>query len=131
MVLPFIKVNSLMPFAYLIYMPSMLPSYCVCICGKDFTLSPALSCAHGAFPIIQHNEVRDLTASLMTEVLMSRWSHTYMPSLVRLCITAQLCLMVMPEWISKQLDFGGAYVIAPFLMSVVLILLQLPIIPPF
>ncbi|XP_065914415.1 uncharacterized protein [Dysidea avara] len=33
-----------------------------------FTLPHALSCPHGAFPIIRHNEVRDLTASLMTEV---------------------------------------------------------------
>ena len=38
------------------------------VCGKDFTLSYALNCPHGAFPIIRHNEVRDLTASLMTEV---------------------------------------------------------------
>ena len=48
------------------FTPSLLPSHCVC--GKDFTLSHALSCPHGAFPIIRHNEVRDLTASLMTEV---------------------------------------------------------------
>ena len=48
------------------FTPSLLPSHCVC--GKDFTLSHTLSCPHGAFPIIRHNEVRDLTASLMTEV---------------------------------------------------------------
>ena len=48
------------------FTPSLLPSHCVC--GKDFTMSHALSCPHGAFPIIRHNEVRDLTASLMTEV---------------------------------------------------------------
>ena len=34
----------------------------------NFILSQALSCPHGAFPIIQHSEVQDLTASLMTEV---------------------------------------------------------------
>ena len=38
------------------------------MCGKDFTLSHFLSCPHGAFPIIWHNEVRDLTATLMTKV---------------------------------------------------------------
>ena len=48
------------------FTPSLLPSRCVC--GKDFTLSHALSCPHGAFLTIQHNEVQDLTASLMTEV---------------------------------------------------------------
>ena len=48
------------------FTPSLLPSHCVC--GKDFTLSHAISCPYGAFPIIQHNEVRDLTACLMTSV---------------------------------------------------------------
>ena len=46
------------------FTPTMLPSHSVC--GKDFTLSYALSYTHGAFPIIQYSEVRDLTASLMT-----------------------------------------------------------------
>ena len=48
------------------FTPLLLPLHCVC--GKDFTLSHALSCPHGAFPIIWHNEVRDLNACLMTEV---------------------------------------------------------------
>ena len=46
--------------------PPHLPSHCVC--GKAFTISHALSCPHGAFPIIRHNDVRDLTAKLMSEV---------------------------------------------------------------
>ena len=33
-----------------------------------FSVEHALSCPKGAFPIIRHNEVRDLTASLLTEV---------------------------------------------------------------
>ena len=43
-----------------------LPSHCVC--GKTSTISDALSCPHGAFPIIRHNNVRNLTAKLMSEV---------------------------------------------------------------
>ena len=46
--------------------PPHLPSHCVC--GKVFTISHALSCPHGAFPIIRHNDVGDLTAKLMSEV---------------------------------------------------------------
>jgi len=38
------------------------------LCGKDFSLSHALSCPHSAFPIIRHNEIRNLTANLMAEV---------------------------------------------------------------
>jgi len=49
-------------------MASCHQCYHCTVCGKDFTLSHAFSCTHDTFPIIQHNEVRDLTASLMTEV---------------------------------------------------------------
>ena len=66
MVLPFIRVSSLIPFV-----TDMALYHHVChptVCDKDFTLSHALSCPHGAFPIIQHNEIQDLTASLMSKV---------------------------------------------------------------
>ena len=36
--------------------------------AKPFTISHAFSCPHGAFPIICHNDVQDLTAKLMLEV---------------------------------------------------------------
>ena len=39
-----------------------------CTCGKSFTVEHALSCSLGGFPSIRHNEIRDLTANLMTEV---------------------------------------------------------------
>jgi len=48
------------------YLPSRLPFHCVC--GKDFSLSHNLSCPHGAFSIIRHNEIRNLTANFMSEV---------------------------------------------------------------
>ena len=34
-------------------------------CGSAFSVEHALSCARGGFQIIQHNEVRDLIASLL------------------------------------------------------------------
>ena len=46
--------------------PPHLPSHCVC--GKAFSVIYALSCPHDAFPIIRHNDVRDLTAKLLSEV---------------------------------------------------------------
>ena len=45
---------------------SRLPSHCAC--GRSFTVEHALSCSRGGFPIIRYNEIRDLTASLLTEV---------------------------------------------------------------
>ena len=38
------------------------------MCGKKFTIEHALNCPRGGFPSIRHNEVRDITADLLTEV---------------------------------------------------------------
>ena len=46
--------------------PSKLPSKCDS--GNSFTVEHALSCARGGLPTIRHNEIRDLTANLLTEV---------------------------------------------------------------
>jgi hypothetical protein len=39
-----------------------------CGCGAKFSVEHALSCPKGGFPSIRHNEIRDLTATLLTEV---------------------------------------------------------------
>ena len=41
---------------------------CECVCGASFSVEHALSCNRGGFPTLRHNEVRDLTATLLTEV---------------------------------------------------------------
>ena len=46
--------------------PDRLPSKCNC--GVSFSVEHALSCPKGGFPSIRHNEIRDLTATLLTEV---------------------------------------------------------------
>ena len=48
------------------WQPSNLPSKCVC--GKSFNVDHALNCSTGGFPTIRHNEIRDFTAKLLTEV---------------------------------------------------------------
>ena len=45
---------------------SHLPSDCVC--GASFTVDHAFTCFHGGYPILRHNEIRDITAQLMSEV---------------------------------------------------------------
>ena len=42
------------------------PSYCAC--GTVFSVDHALSCPKGGLPSLRHNEIRDLTARLLTEV---------------------------------------------------------------
>ena len=41
-----------------------------CICGKSFTTCTehALSCPFGGYPTLHHNEIRNLTANLLSEV---------------------------------------------------------------
>jgi len=48
--------------------PQQTPMYCVC--GASFTIEHALSCPRGGFPIVHHNEIRDVTANLLTEVCL-------------------------------------------------------------
>ena len=40
----------------------------ICACLKDFTVEHAMNCPTGGFPTIRHNELRDFTASLLSEV---------------------------------------------------------------
>ena len=48
------------------WLPLQTPTHCDC--GANFSIDHSLSCAKGGFPSIRHNEVRDLTARLLTEV---------------------------------------------------------------
>ena len=40
----------------------------LCACGTSFSVEHALSCPKGGLPSLRHNEIRDLTATLLTEV---------------------------------------------------------------
>ena len=46
--------------------PPHLPD--TCVCGLPFSVDHAFNCPRGGFPSISHNELRDITASLMKEV---------------------------------------------------------------
>ena len=39
-----------------------------CACSKDFNVEQALSCSKGGFPIVRHNEIRDLFANVLSQV---------------------------------------------------------------
>ena len=45
---------------------SHLPSHCVC--EREFSVDHSLNCKCGGYPSIRHNEIRDITAHLITEV---------------------------------------------------------------
>ena len=39
-----------------------------CACGEPFSIAHALSCLKGGYPSIRNNEIRDLTADLLSSV---------------------------------------------------------------
>ena len=39
-----------------------------CTCLTNFTIEHALNCPRGGFPTLRHNEIRNLTGNLLTEV---------------------------------------------------------------
>ena len=49
-------------------MPYVYAMVSHCVIGKAVTVFHASICPHGAFPIIWHNDVQDLTAKLKSEV---------------------------------------------------------------
>ena len=52
-----------------------------CSCGKSFTIDHVLSCAKGGFPSIRHNEIRDVTATLLSEVCHDVSTEPHLQSL--------------------------------------------------
>ena len=48
------------------WLPLHVPSNCAC--GQSFSIQHVLSCPKGGYPSIRHNELRDITASLLTEI---------------------------------------------------------------
>ena len=53
---------------YLRYGWEILDTPSSCQCGSSFTFDHILSCPKGGFPIIRHNEIHDITSSLLSEV---------------------------------------------------------------
>ena len=46
--------------------PPLLPT--TCVCNKSFTVEHALSCPRGGYPILRHNELRDITAQFLDKI---------------------------------------------------------------
>ena len=51
------------------WLPANMPTSCAC--GVTFSVECALSCPKGGFPSIRHNEIRDYTAYLLSEICIN------------------------------------------------------------
>ena len=74
-----------------------------CHCGKIFSVDHAMICPTGGFPTLHHNEIRDLTASLLSEVCHSvAIEHSLQPlNGERLSPTALPMLMIVLVLMSR------------------------------
>ena len=88
------------------WLPSQAPTHCAC--GKSFTVEHALSCPKGGFPSIRHNEVRDLTAILLTEVCHNVSIEPDLQPLTGEQLSLSLPPTVQKElvWMSQQMGSG-------------------------
>ena len=58
-----------------------LPSHCSC--GQSFSVEYALTRKTGGFPAVRHNEMRDITATLLSEVCHGVTTEPHLQSLLR------------------------------------------------
>ena len=95
--------------------PVRLPQYCAC--GKKFSVEHAFTCPKGGFPSIRHNEIRDLTAGLLTEVCheVVVESHLYNQSQVRSSSSPLPTLKMALVLTFQQMVFGEVAVRKPIL----------------
>ena len=93
-----------------------------CNCGKPFTTDHAMVCHMGGFPTIRHNEIRDITATLLTEVCSNVATEPHMQPLsgetFRLASTntndgARLDIRARGFWRSQQDAFFDVRVFMP------------------
>ena len=65
----------------------------LCICGQQQTVEHALSCPRGGYPTLHHNDVRDITASYMSEVLSNVTTEPHLQPLSgeRFYLASQIC----------------------------------------
>ena len=92
--------------------PKNAPSKCEC--GKVFTVEHALSCPKGGFPILRHNEIRDFTASLLTEVCHDvRVEPELQPLTGESLTNATANTKMVRGWMSQLMGYGEAVLRKP------------------
>ena len=100
----------------------------VCGCGTKFSIEHSLSCPKGGFPSIWHNEIRDLTANLLTEVCNDVCNEPeLLPLMVRCSLALPHTLRMVQDWILLLTGSGAVDLNVPSLMCKFL-MLMLPLI---
>ena len=96
----------------------------ICACSKDFTVEHAMNCPTGGFPTIRHNELRDFTASLLSEVCHGVSVEPHLQPLTgEIFHLLQLLLRMVQDWMLLRMVFGEVTIRRSSLMLRCLILM--------
>ena len=68
-----------------------------CACGTHFSVEHVLSCPKGGYPSIRHNEIRDLTAALLSEVCHNVSAEPHLQPMTSEVMSGST-LSEYPEW---------------------------------
>ena len=115
------KVLSMMLYAFV--MVGLLFIYHLSVCGSNMSIEHALNCKCGGFPYLRHNELRDITADLLTEICPDVQVEPALQALsgerfsYQSAITddnARADIAVSSFWSSRQRSFLDVRVFNPF-----------------
>ena len=79
-----------------------------CACDTHFSVEHVLSCPKGGYPSIRHNEIRDLTATLLSEVCHNVSTEPHLQPMTGEVMSELSANMMVHDWILQQMDFGGS-----------------------
>ena len=94
-----------------------------CVCGDNFDLNHAFSCKKGGFVSSRHNELRNISASLLSEVckdvcvepaLVPLSGETLIPKTANTSAEARLDISARGVWATGQRAFFDVRVFNPF-----------------
>ena len=77
-----------------------------CAYGAQFSVEHELSCPKGGFTILRHNEVRDLTANILSEVCHNVCTEPSLQPLTSEQLTGASAIIMQPDWILQRTGFG-------------------------
>ena len=78
-----------------------------CACGTiSFTFEHALSCSRGWFPIVRHNESRDITATLLTEIYNDVCVEPDLQEVTTEELSGRTAITTAPNWLRCAISFS-------------------------
>ena len=79
-----------------------------CACGTHFSVEHVLSCPKCGYPSIRHNEIRDLTAALLSEVCHDVSTEPHLQPMTGKVMSGRGLSAMVHDWILQQMEGVGS-----------------------